>query len=235
MKIIIDAEKLDLLLQLHHTDIWMSKIAKGNNLLQQLLLLISVYMASFPHYTVAYVFYCITGVSVVWSIFIMCNSDSYSVEQLHKDIKGLNEITDPYSLIVIKDTFNASPNRYLVYYDKKWKCKFFLNYKTKNENNEEYLRAKLASELKVAQESIKIEKKAERIQKKYNPQLEHNKTYYHTLYYVELANIPEGYKQAIFSSDDRTFYWMTLEEMELDKDIQEKNLEVVSFVKDVID
>ena len=38
-----------------------------------------------------------------------------------------NVNTHNHSIIVIKDIFNDFSNKYLVYYDSKWDCKFFLN------------------------------------------------------------------------------------------------------------
>ena len=61
------------------------------------------------------------------------------------DINKLNEISHNHSIIVIKDTFNEFSNRFLVYNDTKWDCKFFLNYK-ENINNESYIKEHLSNE-----------------------------------------------------------------------------------------
>ena len=46
-------------------------------------------------------------------------------------------------------------NKYLVYYDSKWDCKFFLNYK-ENINNESYIKEHLSSELKIPMDCINL-------------------------------------------------------------------------------
>ena len=51
-------------------------------------------------------------------------------------IEKLNTIQHNHSLVAIKDTFSVDSKRYLTYYDEKWECKLFLNFKTIEENNE---------------------------------------------------------------------------------------------------
>ncbi len=41
-------------------------------------------------------------------------------------------------------------------------------------------------------------------------------------------------KQPFFKLDDVTYYWMTIEEMKQDGDIQKKNLDVVTEVEKLI-
>ena len=61
--------------------------------------------------------------------------DKYNHEILMNDIRELNLIQHNHSLIAIRDTFEKE-NRFLVYYDERWDCKLFLNYKTVDQNNE---------------------------------------------------------------------------------------------------
>lgn len=234
MKILIDADKLHMLLLLHENDIWLSKADKYRSLLEQFLLGFTVYTAVFPNFFLSCLFKASVPILITWSIWQMVKSDNYSMEKLQKDIQGLNEITHPFSLVAIMDTFHEHPNKFLVYYDRKWKCKFLLNYKTAAEHDEASICARLAQELQINLEDITIGKCAERIQKKFNPNEEIEKTYLHTLYNVKIANFPEKYKQSIFEVDGKSFYWMSISEMEQDKDILEKNMDVLSLVKECI-
>lgn len=54
-------------------------------------------------------------------------------------IEKLNTIQHNHSLVAIQDTFSVDSKRYLTYYDEKWECKLFLNFKTIEENNENNL------------------------------------------------------------------------------------------------
>ena len=54
-------------------------------------------------------------------------------------IEKLNTIQHNHSLVAIKDTFSVESKRYLTYYDEKWECKLFLNFKTIEEDNENNL------------------------------------------------------------------------------------------------
>lgn len=64
-------------------------------------------------------------------------------EDLLSDINKLNEIAHNYSIVLIKDSFQRFPNRFLVYEDKRWECKLFLNYK-ENPNNKEFIKNHLS-------------------------------------------------------------------------------------------
>ena len=55
----------------------------------------------------------------------------------------------------IKDSFQKFPNRFLVYDDKRWGCKLFLNYKD-NSNNEDFIKKHLSGDLKIELEDIKL-------------------------------------------------------------------------------
>lgn len=55
-----------------------------------------------------------------------------------KDSVILDVMQHEYSLCVIQDNFSEK-ERYLVYYDSRWDCKFFPNYKTNAGDNETYL------------------------------------------------------------------------------------------------
>ena len=58
---------------------------------------------------------------------------------MFEKIEGLDMIQHNHSLIVIKDSFSGIKERYLLYYDEKWDCKLFLNYKTQDRNNEDVI------------------------------------------------------------------------------------------------
>lgn len=156
----------------------------------------------------------------------------YNHMNLYQDIVKLEPPAKEHSLIAIKDTFNTYPNRYLLYYDKKWGCRFFPNFKTAQQENEISLIEHLSVMLHIPKDNIKLELKAERVQQKYSPHDEAVNIYHHKLYLATIASFPEIFHNNSFSIEDQKFYWMSVDQMLGDKNIQEKNLSVVSFVKE---
>lgn len=62
--------------------------------------------------------------------------DKYDYNDLMKDITGLDMIQHNHSLVVIRNLFTENKQKFLVYYDEKWDCKLFLNYKIMDRDNE---------------------------------------------------------------------------------------------------
>lgn len=57
------------------------------------------------------------------------------------------------------------------------------------------------------------------------------KIYNHKLYKVILDSIPDNMVEREFTIGDGKFCWMSIDEMENNKEIMEKNDDVVAFVK----
>ena len=74
--------------------------------------------------------------------------NSYTNVDLYNDINKLNQITHNHSIIAIKDTFSEFPNRFLLYFDTRWSCDLFINFK-ENINNESFITDGLSNRLKV--------------------------------------------------------------------------------------
>ena len=92
------------------------------------------------------------------------------------DINKLNEIAHNHSIVVIKDSFQKFPNRFLVYEDARLGCEFFLNYK-ENPNNEEFIRSHISNELKIDSGDIQLKYVAQKIHEKYSESAKENKVY----------------------------------------------------------
>ncbi len=58
-----------------------------------------------------------------------------------------SETTHNHSIVAIRNSFEEFPNRFLVYYDTRWECFLFLNFKT-NVNNESFIINGLSHQLK---------------------------------------------------------------------------------------
>lgn len=106
-------------------------------------------------------------------------------------IEKLNTIQHNHSLVAIKDTFSVESKRYLTYYDEKWECKLFLNFKTIEEDNENNLIENLSSNLSINRSSIRCEIKENQVDEKYSVSHKEMRTYNHRLYEVSISNFPK--------------------------------------------
>lgn len=164
---------------------------------------------------------------------LMINSiqNKYGQEQLMRDIKDINEVTHPFSLVAIKNTFEEFPNQFLLYFDNKWDCWFFPNYDTKEDenDNQDNILNRISNELKVDKSKIDINFRGEETHTKFSPSVGQKKCYYHRLYQVELP-LDSSFQIKQFEIDNRVYRWMSPEEMRKNEKIQDKNLDIVEFV-----
>lgn len=145
-------------------------------------------------------------------------------------IEKLYTIQHNHSLVAIKDTFSVDSKRYLTYYDEKWECKLFLNFKTIEEDNENNLIENLSSNLSINRSSIRCEIKGNQVDEKYSVSHKEMRTYNHRLYEVSISNFPEIMRNDNFMLNGKHYYWMSIDDMRKDKEIIKKNLEIVEFV-----
>lgn len=240
MRLLIDRKDLELLLEKDREYI-------GNNvgidtMIAAISFLLSVFTANYSDLLgisgiVLKTVFCIIGVvyfiKTVWDIFNMIKN-KYNHKVLFEKIEGLDMIQHNHSLIVIKDSFSGIKERYLLYYDEKWDCKLFLNYKTQDRNNEDVIVDNVSADLGVDKADIKRSYVTSRIQEKYSVSHNENRIYNHRLYEVRISEFPENEKNDDFIVNKRHYYWMTLSDMQHDENIIKKNMEVVDFVKETI-
>ncbi len=156
--------------------------------------------------------------------------EPYNQEDMYNDIKKLDEVTHPFSVIAIKDTFNEYANRYLLYYDGRWDCKFFPNYKTVD-NDEDNIKSKLSSELKVDEAKIKLEFKTFEIQKKFSVSHNEDRVYDHRAYVAQITHFSDVMKKDEFEIEGKKYCWMTIHDMEKDERIMQINADMVGLIK----
>ena len=97
---------------------------------------------------------------------------NYNSGKLYEEIENLSFPVSKYSLIAIKDTFNEYPKRFLLYYDTRWDCYLFLNYKTPEDSN--ILIQKISNILEIAIKNISIDYKVAETHTKYSVSNEKN-------------------------------------------------------------
>lgn len=122
--------------------------------------------------------------------------------------------------------------RFLLYYDEKWDCKLFLNYKTQERGDEAAIIANVVKELKLNQKEVKCRYITSKLQEKYSVSHRENRIYNHRLYELQVNRFSEQEMEKDFVVNGKHYYWMSIEEMEKDDNIRNKNLEVVDFVKE---
>lgn len=137
-----------------------------------------------------------------------------------------------HSLVIIKESFNDNMKRFLLYYDEKWDCKLFLNYKTQERGDEAAIIANVVKELKLNQKEVKCRYITSKLQEKYSVSHRENRIYNHCLYELQVNRFSEQEMEKDFVVNGKHYYWMSIEEMEKDDNIRNKNLEVVDFVKE---
>lgn len=67
-----------------------------------------------------------------------------------------------HSLVVIRNLFTENKQKFLVYYDEKWDCKLFLNYKTMDRDNENSILDRVAADLALNREEMEHDENIEK-------------------------------------------------------------------------
>ena len=236
MPILVDETKLSLLLEKKKQLIG-NKVT-WDSVLSAISFLVSVVWASYKDFWI-FPGLVIKTVFVILGIFFtmkalydvhVSKKNSYTHEDLFRDINKLNEISHEHSIIAIKDSFNQFPNRFLLYYDNRWSCLLFLNYKN-NINNESFIASGVSNSLKVDSSQISVKYLAQKIHSKYSESHKEERVYCHRLYEVEISNVSEEMRADSFEIDGVKYTWMSIAEMEQDERIMSVNSDIVDFVK----
>ena len=237
MQILIDKTKLELLLVKKKQHI--GRTLTVDSLMSSISFLISVYFASYEAVfgisgnTLKVVFSLLGIVFLLKSIYDLWKNKkcNYTYNDLLADINTLNEITHNHSIVVVKDSFNQYSARFLVYDDKVWKCRLFINY-NENEDNEAFIKSHLSSELKVDISDIAIKFVTMKVHEKFSQRDKTNKMYCHKFYLANIKQFPLVAKNDTFTIDGKTYHWVSIAELEGDKAAMTKNSDIISFVKE---
>lgn len=124
----------------------------------------------------------------------------------------------------------SAEKKYLVYYDERWDCKLFLNYKTVDRADEESVINKVSADLNVDKSQINCRYISSKVQEKYSESHQENRIYNHRLYEIKIQVFPEDEQKENFVVNGRHYYWMSISDMERDPNIVKKNLDVIDFV-----
>ncbi len=158
--------------------------------------------------------------------------DKYNYSDLFQDINYLNEITHNHSIVIVRDSFNLYPNRLLLYYDARWDCDLFLNYK-ENPNNETFIKNHLSAELKIPSQKISLTYVTRKIHEKYSESAKEKKWYCHKFYLAEIAEFPVTHQKDSFECDGKEYHWRTIPDLESDENVMKKNKDIVDYIKEI--
>lgn len=238
--LLLDAEQLNYLLKSNA-----DKIGNQNGwepFITAFLFFVSSLFASYPSWlifsanTVEVFVLSIACILMIRGLYLACKDKKYTYKDLYMEIKNQNKIKHPFSIIVIKDEFQTYPDHFLVYYDSRWKCRLFPNYHTAENlsQNEAIVKEALSRDLHLHTSNIQIDYKDTILHKKFSHSDQCEKWYEHTIYQAHISNFPAAEQSPCFQINGRQFYWMSLADMERDQTIQEKNGDIVSFIKKLI-
>lgn len=240
MQLLIDKTKLELLLEQKRE--YIGNKVTVDSIIASVSFLLSVFTAEYDSIfgisgTVLKTVFCIIDFCYAFKIVVdilKWHKNKYDHIKLTKDIIGLDMIQHNHSLIVIRDTFRKPAMRFLVYYDERWDCKLFLNLKTVSGDNENAILEYLSVSLQIPRKELKAKYLTSRVQEKYSVSHGETRVYNHRLYEVTIQEFAHNMKEADFSVNGVHYFWMTIPEMQKDKNIMDKNMDVVDFVNEAI-
>lgn len=71
-----------------------------------------------------------------------------------------------------------------------------------------------------------------KIHEKYSESDKMNKIYSHKFYLADIVDFSEIMKKDVFEIDGRTYYWMSMSELESDQNVLKKNSDIISYIKE---
>ena len=238
-KILLSEDKLHYILERHDKEI--GRRANWSSVVTGSTFIISTMGASYDN------FFFLTGSAIktaiivvavmltIWGVLMELNNHNKKFDKnvLYEEMVANNEMEHPFSIVAIKDTFREFPNKYLLYYDNRWNCWFFFNFKTVEnaEQNEASIKKGIATKLKINTDKISLIFKVEDIHRKYSVSDDVIKYYHHSLYDCVIDEFRDEIEKDDFSIDGIKYKWMTIDEMEKNPSIKKHNLDVVEFVK----
>lgn len=241
-RIYVTSDKLKLILSENKDNIGKSKYAGVDKVLAGIAFWIPIMITDFSRWHLTGLVIQITLVLVgigytiygFWEIYRM-HKRPFNKDILYAQIAEANLMTEhPHSIVLIKDTFNENANRYLVYYDTRWKCKLFLNYSTLDSDigsDENNIQKHLGIELKIDKKNLSGVFEFEKVHEKFSVSAQEIKCYRHRFYKYVIDSFSDELRQNSFEIDGRKYYWMSIAEMENDNRIMEVNEDIVKMVK----
>lgn len=197
-------------------------------------LLVAVFTADFSKINIvfAWIFKIATIVYLFYIVYliIMFFIESYSPEKLYNEIIEQSERKHTFSLLVIKDNSEKYFGKYLLKYDKRWKC-YLLPYNATKTNDDEEFVESVINRFTGLQCEIQEPQKIE--QTKFSFSDGYEKTYTHLYYGINISVkdsiLPDSYS---FKIGKDKYKWFSIQEMKENPKIMERNSEIVKYISE---
>ena len=157
----------------------------------------------------------------------------YTTKDLYEDIFNSADRAHSFNLIVIRNTFNNPSNKFLLLYDRRWKCSMLPYFKSGKTDEEDRKKVKDFISDRIGIKTLDaISKIMVKEHDKYSVSDRVYKHYIHTFFEVDISsyvkqNPDSRITRDNFEIDGYVFEWLTTAQMMSNQSIKEKNKETV--------
>lgn len=169
--------------------------------------------------------------NIVYIIFLFRNffKAKYTDEDFINEIKRASDVRK-FSLLVLQDISGLHKDKYLLRYDKRWKC-YLLPYRnTHVENDKDYILEYVTSTLGLNNAKLQGVEEDDIIKFSISDQI--TKSYHHTFYNIVFdasKTLSVGSKSSFILNEEK-YKWFSIDEMKRNKSISKKNSETVNYI-----
>lgn len=241
MKLIIDSERLKNILSQKEKHFTTSYAEPLSIMFTSFAFFLTLFCSEYKgiwFISAEYVKFLVIGMSVSffsYGLYLLYKkrANSFTSEALYGEIHMLNEVNgNIFSIVAIHC---KKSNKYLLFYDEKWKCNLFPNYKVRGLGEEKELnnlKTLLSHDLNVKANKIELTYKFQRESTKISQPTQVEKLYVFHIYYAEIKDSKLENCDSSFEINNKTYSWKSISEMEQDDAIKRINMDVVGFIKD---
>ena len=151
----------------------------------------------------------------------------YSAIDLYNEIAASGEKIHEFSLLVITDSSGLHGDKFLLRYDRRWKC-WMLPYRATHAEDDARAVSDYVHSLPLKSPKVGVAKE-ERLTK-YSVSAGRMKDYLHRFYPVSFDFSESGKRGRSLRINGEKYRWFSVSEMKEDRSIVKKNLETVEFV-----
>lgn len=227
----IDKDRLHALLKSHKHDLEMGKVECAVNVVAAVFYLPAAY--SIKNIYLRYALLTLAIIFLIWNICLLVRviKYHYGVEQLFKDIGNMDIHS---SIVAVRDATSEFKNRYLVYWDDGWGCDFFPNHTMPDadDSDQSIVADYLKNQFEIPDSDFQLRYVTNSHSSK--PSTEHDneiRNYDYRLYEADVKKMPQEWTGDQFTLGSKKCKWMTLDEMERDKNTKSINGDVISLVR----
>lgn len=173
-------------------------------------------------------------ISLVCSIYLIikqCQRRKLTSEKLCQEICELDETINEHRALLICSDISDHKNEILVYYDLLWECFLLPHYPIDNNIHISEIKTFIADDFHINNKDILIEKVATQESRKQSKRTNLDKNYIFEYFLMRLDNIPENYKQKQFDIAGRRYCWMSLSELQGEKNTMYYNGDVINYLE----